>query len=240
MQKRNSLIILVVFVLSISGLHAQNTGFMGKRVIVNMGAELSPAWKRPVSEKLTFDTKYLSFNAILSPGIEVIAHKSGTAGLVYHYLGTRYNTPSRNGFSMEDDLYNVVEPLTAHGLGIFYKQYMRFADGRAPMGSYFKLQFDGFFYKCPSSYGNRTLTMTDHLFAMKLEMGTDFLVFNRLRLSTGFALGFPFSGYKGLGYDNEFLEVGIYTDQEIYDYARSRIFGAYWIGFTVGVGFLAF
>jgi len=157
MARRRNNFLLFVFLCFAWGLTAQNTGYMGKRVIVNMGAELSPAWRRPVSEKLTFDSKYLSFNAILSPNIEIIAHKTGTVGLVYHYLNTRYNTPFKEDGYFEfislDSIYekpDIVEKLTAHGFGIYYKQYMRFADGRSPMGAYIKLQFDGFFFQCPT------------------------------------------------------------------------------------------
>jgi len=224
----------IVFALFTLGLTAQNTGYMGKRVIVNMGADFSPAWKRPVSEKLTFNSKYLSFNYILSPNIEVITHKSGTAGAVYHYLNTRYNVPT--GFVFYTDVRN----LTSHGFGIFYKQYMGFANGRSPMGAYIKVQFDGFFYRYTHGYGHDAISINDKLFAMKIEFGNDFLLFDRLRLSTGLSLGSTFGGYKALGYDNEILDWGLYNDQQIYDYARSRIFGAYWLGFTVGIGFLAF
>ena len=240
MQKRNSLIILVVFVLSISGLYAQNTGFMGKRVMVNMGAELSPAWFRADYDKF----KYLSFNVIYSPSIEVITHKSGTAGVVYHYLKTRYNTPL---ILETEDIYwswdIKEEQLKSHGFGIFYKQYFGGLDGRAPIGAYFKAQFDGFFFKCPSSSENRTLMMSDKLFAMKFEFGRDFLLFNRLHLSSGFSIGIPFGGYKvlfGNDLDGIIGSINPVGEFPINEYARTRILSAYWIGFTVGVGFLAF
>jgi len=231
---------------------AQNTGYMGKRVIVNFGTEFSPAWKRPnFSNNPNFQCKWYSFNYILSPGIEIITHKTGTAGVVYHYLNTKYRTPPKNnplndgdtiwiGLPYEED---IIEDLTAHGFGIFYKQYMRYADGRAPVGPYIRLQFDGFFFKCPASYQNRTITMNDKLFAMKIEIGNDFLLFDRLRLSTGFSFGLPFGGFKGLGLDNEWGDIFNWNAtgyEQINEYARSRIFGAYWLGFTVNVGFLAF
>jgi len=241
--------VFVVFALSMPCLTAQNTGYMGKRVIVNMGAELSPAWVRPAHEKFNFNNEYLAFNCILSPSIEIITSKRGTAGIVYHYLNTRYNAPSTSKFIITEeeweDFHNVVEKLKANGFGIFYKQYMG-DNGRAPIGPYFRFQFDGFFFKCPDSYENEAIIqISDHLFAAKIEIGNDFLLFNRLRLSTGFSLGFPFSGYKGLGYDNEgfFFEIfnwdGVGYEQPK-EYAKSRILGAYWIGFTINIGFLAF
>jgi hypothetical protein len=263
--KRNNLLLIVVLLLLIPCLTAQNTGYMGKRVIFNMGTEFSPAWKRPACN-VNFQNKYLRFNTILSPNVEVIVHKRGTAGVAYHYLNTRYNTPMteeggmwlrfHNGKTIDSFYSNepFVDGLTAHGFGIFYKQYMKFADGRSPVGPYIKLQFDGFLFKCPDGYlYNRQLVqisdkeytfvkVSDQLFAAKIEIGNDFLLFNRLRLSTGFSFGLPFGGFKGLYYDNDifkFFKDG-YEHVPINEYARSRIFAAYWLGFTVNIGFLAF
>jgi len=250
--------VCIVLLCSISCLTAQNTGYMGKRVIVNMGTEFSPAWKRPnFANNPNFHYKWYSFNYILSPGIEIIVHKRGTVGAVYHYLNTKYNTPrTKEGGKwffildtkgqISDSIYfdkPSVDNLTAHGFGIFYKQYMKYADGRAPAGPYIKLQFDAFFFKCPDTYFyDRTFNMVpDQLFAAKIEIGNDFLLFNRLRLSTGFSFGLPFGGFKGLYYDNELFDM-LKTGSEhvpINEYARSRILGAYWLGFTVNIGFLA-
>ena len=232
---------VVVLMLSIPCLTAQNTGYMGKRVSVNMGTEFSPAWKRPVCN-INFDKEkynFLAFNCILSPSIEIIATKKSTAGVAYHYLKTKYNTPRQY---LEDSWFhddtvsydNIMENLTAHGFGIFYKLYPI----KAPIGPYFKFQFDGFFYQCVDSYYDRTTMMSDKLFAMKIEFGNDFLFFDRLRFSTGFSLGVPFGGFKGMHWDNTWLD---YSQRHpLHEYARSRILGAYWLGFTVNIGFLAF
>ena len=247
MRKRNKLLIFLIFVLLMPCLTAQNTGYMGKRVIVNMGADFSPAWRRPIN--MTIQPKYLAFNTILSPSIEIITHKGGTAGLVYHFLSTKYNTPLKEDESFTiiwiDSIYDpdlpVLTDLKSHGFGIFYKQYLQNGRGRSPIGPYFRMQFDGFFFQCPDSYEDRTITMSDRLFAMKLEVGNDFLLFNRLRLSTGFSLGIPFGGYRGLALDNEFIgEFSNFYTKPLNEYARSRILGAYWLGFTVNIGFLAF
>ena len=249
MRKRNNFILFMVLLCTTSCLSAQNTGYMGKRIVFNMGAEFSPAWFRPACD-INFKNRYLRFNTILSPSVEIITSQRGTLGLVYHYLGTKYNTPLKEheygGIIYLDSVYEdelpVVEDLKAHGFGIFYKAYL--GNGRSPTGTYLKAQFDGFFYKCPSSYEDRTTKISDQLFAMKIEFGNDFLLFNRLRLSTGLSFGLPFGGFKGLGYDNPWMITEIFNwneeDLELRQYARSRIFGAYWIGFTVNIGFLAF
>ncbi|MCL2131267.1 MAG: hypothetical protein FWH36_02240 [Lentimicrobiaceae bacterium] len=246
MQKRNSLVIVIVFVLSASCLTAQNTGYMGKRVLFNMGAEFSPAWKRPVCD-VNFKNKYLRFNCILSPSIEGIISQRGTVGVVYHYLSTKYNNPlpeeesyweDEDGYGYYGETKYEVRDLTAHGFGVFYKLNII----KAPIGPYLKFQFDGFFFKCPTQE-DRSVMMTDKLFGVKVEFGNDFLLFNRLRLSTGFSLGMPFGGFKALGHENEFFDIFndiIGYNEQPYEYARSRILGAYWLGFTVNIGFLAF
>jgi len=223
-----------------SCLSAQNTGFMGKRFLFNMEVKFSPAWVLPnFSENPNFQGKWYSFDYTLSPNVEFILHKKGTLGLVYHYLGTRYRTQIMDTGYVEDDWWgnNVtykIENLKAHGFGIFYKAY--FGEARAPAGLYFKTQFDGFFFKCPNE--ERTGTMSDQLFGTKIEFGNDFLFFNRLHLSTGFSLGITFGGFVGDGLFSH-LAGGFGIVPPNLD-ARSKILGTYWLGFTVGIGFLAF
>ena len=243
MQKRSNLLLLSVLLLSISCLTAQNTGYMGKRVIFNMGVELSPAWLRPnFSDNLNFQYKWYSFNYTLSPNIEIIAHKTGTAGIAYHFLKTKFDTPYNEDFISPklDAFHNLMPPdLTSHGFGIFYKQYI--FSGRAPIGAYIRFQFDGFFFKCPpyyDEYGHFS-EISDQLFATKVELGNDFLLFNRLRLSTGLSSGITFGGYKDDGFFSGFLGYDEFY-QPANEYARSRILGLYWFAFTVNIGFLAF
>jgi len=208
------IVVVVVFVLSISCLHAQNTGFMGKRVIINMGAEFSPVFRNSYVHD---QFKYFQFNCILSPNIEVITTKRATAGVVYHHFRTKY-----------EPFWGESEDLTTHGFGVFYK--FSIANGkRALVGPYLKAQFDGFFFNCPS-YNDEITEMSDRLFAVKVELGKNFLLFNRLHLSSGVSFGVPFGGYK------------VITDagKSVSDFAKTRILGAYWFGLTVNIGFLAF
>ena len=213
MQKRNNLLLFMVLVLSMNALTAQNTGYMGKRVVFNMGAEFSPVFRNFYVHE---DFKYFQFNCILSPNIEVITTKRATAGVVYHYFNTVYEP------FWDDDLS---DNLTTHGFGVFYK-FSIGGERRALIDTYLKTQFDGFFFKCPDG----ATTISDKLFAVKIEFGKDFLLLNRLHLSSGVSFGLPFGGYKAV------LDNG----KTVNDFAKTRIFGAYWFGFTVNIGFLAF
>ena len=249
MKKNKLLLICVIVLFGTSLLQAQNTGYMGKRVIFNMGTSFSPAWVNPSS--LNEDPKKLvwhAFNYTLLPNIEVIAWRLGTVGANYHFFKTKYfyhylvkTTDDNNYYS--DTYANRIqlEDLTSHGVGLFYKQYFG-SRSRAPMGTFIKFQLDGFFFKHPISYTDQTMKNSS-LFGCKIEFGHDFLFFNRLRFSTGISLGSTFGGYKTLLEDKNSSENWfiLFDDVEpIESYAKNRILGHYWLGFTVNIGFLAF
>ena len=69
---------------------------------------------------------------------------------------------------------------------------------------------------------------------MKIEYGYDFWPVNFFKLSLGVSLGTTFGGYKGLF--NDFFGNG----NTFRAYAHTRILGAYWLQFKLGIGFLAF
>jgi len=74
------------------------------------------------------------------------------------------------------------------------------------------------------------------LFGFKVEYGYDFLLFDRLKLSTGISLGTTFGGYKTKMSDllDSFDIDGI----EHIEYGKSRLLNAYWFGIKVGIGLL--
>jgi hypothetical protein len=233
-----------------SSLYAQNSGFMGKRIVFNMGTAFSPAWLKPnFADNEKYQCKWYSFNYTLSPNVEFITWKMGTVGLAYHYFNTKYHYGGEeivyreNHTNNNDIVYNYIggiEDLKSHGFGIFYKQYMG-QKAYAPMGSYFKLQFDGFFYKRINTYSDKTL-VNDRLFAFKIEFGQDYLFFNILRLSTGVSLGVPFGGFKTMFFtyeksENYYYSLNIHPMEE---YVKGRILSHYWLGFTVSIGVIPF
>jgi hypothetical protein len=247
---------IVIFLFSISLLCAQNSGFMGKRVVFNVGTAFSSAWMKPnFADNPKYHFKWYSFNYTLSPNVEFIAWRMGIVGLSYHYFSTKYNYPSSELRNQQNDggisvvyedngvSFNYktgVSNLKSHGFGVFYKQYMG-SKAYAPMGSYFKLQFDGFFYKRLYSRTDKTM-VNDRLFAIKIEFGRDLLFFNILRLSTGVSLGVPFGGFNTMFFENYrgdgFFDTG--EIKEMGDYAKGRILSHYWLGFTVGIGVIPF
>ena len=247
MKKQGLILFCIIVLLGTSQLQAQ--GFMGKRVMFNMGASLSPAWFNPSA--LNEDPQELvwhAFNYTLSPNVEVIAWKLGTVGASYHFFKTKYFyhylIKTADGDKYRQDTYAErlkLEDLTSHGVGLFYKQYFP-SRSRAPMGTFMKFHLDGFFFKHPISYTDQTMKNSS-LFAFKIEFGKDYLFFDRLRFSTGFSLGIPFGGYDALLESNESIEnIMMYLGdvKPVESYAKTRILGHYWLGFTVSIGFLAF
>jgi hypothetical protein len=250
-MKINKLIVVLgLFLVFNSGLQAQNGSFMGRRVLFNLTTNFSPAWGNPnFFENSDHWGKYYAFNFDLSPGIELIAWKKGTVGVNYHWFKTKFDYPKNQSQNEWDDLLpflsnNAIEAnLNVHGFGIYYKQYIG-KKARAPIGTYWRFQLDGFFYSTPALQG------IGNLFAFKAEFGRDFLFFDRLRVSAGFSLGIPFCAWKELNYNysgnNPFLLLarisGSYYDNSatMGDYVNARLFGHYYIGFVLSVGVLAF
>ncbi|MDR2867937.1 MAG: hypothetical protein LBV46_00145 [Bacteroidales bacterium] len=241
---KNRLQIILIFsliIFSFSELFAQKNGsYMGNRVLFNFGTELSPAWSKPNFFKNSEHwRKYYSFNYVISPGIEIIAHKRGTVGAVYHYCTSRfdYKYDDGNAYWYENRL-TAVGDLTSHGFGVFYKQY--FGNySRAPFGAFIKFQFDGFFYKaqCPLPYPE---VVTGKMFGLKIAIGHDFLFFDRLKVSTAFSIGTPLSNWSGLLRSSKFFGIGLDRGASVNDYIDSRIFGLYFFGCEMNIGLLAF
>jgi hypothetical protein len=245
-MKPKHILALIAILLSVFSLHAQNSGFMGKRIVFNMETTFSPAWLKPnFANNARYHYQWYSFNYTLSPNIECIAWKLGTVGLSYHYFSTKYDCPGNvNGtadYTINNDLIYIydsdLETLKSHGFGVFYKQYIS-SKAYAPMGSYLKLQFDGFFYKRPNNNVDRTM-VNDRLFGIKIEFGQDFLFFNILRLSTGVSLGVPFGGYNTM-FDERSVFYDNLESNSVEKYAKGRVASHYWLGFNVAIGVIPF
>ena len=223
-MKRNIIILMMLVGLS-TGLFSQNTGYMGKRFLINTDIVLSPSYFKP--SITNNEPGYLSFNYIFSPNIEIIAWKRGTVGFVGHQISSRYNSSKYdyNEICYEyrgTDTYD----LSAWGYGIFYKQY--FKRSRAPMGSYIKFEFDFFHYKYNLELVNPEKSFMS---GMKVEFGRDYLFFNRLRCSIAYSMGFTFQGMEN---------VFTHSSSSHFDAAQGKMAAMYWLGFKFGIGALAF
>jgi hypothetical protein len=252
-MKINKLVtVLGLFLVLNSGLQAQNGSFMGRRILFNLTTNFSPAWGNPnFFNNSDHWEKYYAFNFDFSPGIELIAWKKGTVGANYHWFKTKFDYPAflrQDGFHIDEYdpwfFYAAVADLNVHGFGVYYKQYIG-KKARAPIGTYWRFQLDGFFYATPA------LQVKGNLFAFKTEFGHDFLFFDRLRVSAGFSFGIPFCLWKELGYNYSeksfsmmwvtgMSDAFFNSSMTINDYVNARLFGHYYIGFVLSVGILSF
>ena len=164
-----------------------------------------------------------------------------------------------------------------HGMGIFYKYYFS-RKSFAPMGYFVKAELNYFFYKyktgeinfnkyieLPNNYWDFSYAFPDgqrginnvlyekttgkgSVGGLKLEIGRDFLFFNRLRLSTGIGFGVTFGGYKTNPFNNNNKYVFAFCADESYkqnivkptEFINGQLLGTYWFGLRMGIGFLAF
>jgi len=230
MIKKRVLLILFHSMLFFPAVLSQNNGYMGKRFLFNVDASFSPAYFNP---NFYGKSGYLHFNYILSPNIEIIAFKKGTAGLTGHYFNSFYEykevvktsyNPYIPYFFYDQKEYIKQHPFRCYGFGIFYKQY--FSRARAPLGTFLKLELDFLFHQYfTDSIKNYALNP-----GFKIEFGKDYLFWDRLRISYGTSIGLTFNGYKGI----------VDKQESQRDASANRVLGIYWIGFRIGVGVLAF
>lgn len=247
MKKIISLLLLTVALHA--QVNAQGYNFMGKHILFNANVTVSPSWLNPnpmTPHLATLSTKaqrYLGINYWVAPSIEAIVWEKGSVGAGYNFykspfkgkLAVLVDSPYGNYYSYYN-YYDFTGMITAHGFNVFYKQYV--GHTVAPLGQYFKFNFDGFFYNYSEIVPNIAQEGKDMLFGFKVEYGYDFLVLDRLRLSVGASIGTTFNNFS-LAF-KQMVGEDYSTDYTISDYANSRMWMAYWFGIKLGVGFLAF
>jgi hypothetical protein len=179
-------LITLFFITTILTSYSQTAGYMGKRFVVNLDANISMGYPISFNQNMGFtgDNGYLSFNYILSPHIEYTLTNKVAMGVMYHFFGTKFD----GNYSREAIYDNITMPfinLYSNGAGIYCKIYMYY-DNHAPFGLYTKFQFDWLHYNFDAyTYGLKS----GNVFGGKVELGYDYLFFDRLRLSWGVALG---------------------------------------------------
>lgn len=211
---------ILIFVLSFInvGLIAQNNGFLGKRVLFNMDVKVTPTFTAPTNFG-SYDI--VSFDFTFSPNIECIIYKKGIAGLAFNYLSTQYQFDHR------------ILPVQFSGGGIFYKQYLNRSSDyyQAPFGVYTAFRFDYLKYNCktPDYYD-----YSGTLFGFRAEIGVDYLLWNRVRLSWGLSVGFTNKGVLS------FLNIGNYYPLSFVSAIEDRMATNYLYHNKIGIGILLF
>lgn len=219
--------LIFIFIFGIQFMTAQNVGHLGKRFLINMDATFSPSYRYPDREGYH---GYLNFNYRLSPSIEFILNNKSSMGAFYSYAPLMF-IPSE--FIFNHSIVNT--PIDVIGYGMFYKVYFSNNQYHAPYGAYFMTSLSriGFQYE-----SNIIGTGKGVNYALQIEFGYNFLIYNRLRLTWGVTFGGTTS-WINLGINEDFLTIQKKFQNPI-DYAENRIFGTYIFGTKIGIGFLAF
>jgi len=233
-MKRKLFLSTLILTVSLTGF-SQNVGFMGKRLVVNAEGVFSTALSNP---NMNGNSGFFSYNWMVSPNLEIICHNQGTVGAAFNFFQTSFFSSYYDIGDHHIYYSDVPIRLNTMGAGIFYKQYLG-RNSAAPYGSFIKFQFDWLNYDFVNSYNEALIKEKYYLLCLKVEMGRDYLFFNRLRLSWGFSVGVPLYGNENTQ-DNPFgsRSSGLFSFQSAS--AKERIFYHYLFGFRIGVGFLAF
>ena len=241
--------LLLIIVAFCAQMNAQGYNYMGKHILFNANVTVSPSWLNPnpmtphLANLSTHAQRYLGINYWVAPSVEAIVWEKGSVGAGYNFykspfkgtLAVLVNSPYDNYYSYYN-YYDFTGMITAHGFNVFYKQYV--GHTVAPLGQYFKFNFDGFFYNYSEIVPSIAPEGKDMLFGFKVEYGYDFLVLDRLRFSIGASIGSTFNNFS-LAF-KQMVGENYSPDYTISDYANSRMWMAYWFGIKLGVGFLAF
>ena len=250
MKKIISLLLLTVALCT--QVNAQGYNYLGKHVLFNANVTVSPSWFNPnpmtpyLTNLSTHAQRYLGINYWVTPSVEAIVWKKGSVGVGYNFYKSPFKGKIADLVNNPYDYYSYYDyhdftgMITAHGFNVFYKQYL--GNTFAPLGHYFKFNFDGFFYDYNIVYYENDNPHYDYgkdmLFGFKAEYGYDFLVFDRLRLSVGVSIGTTFNNFTPAF--EQIVGEDYSPEYKISDYANARMWMAYWFGIKLGVGFLAF
>jgi hypothetical protein len=225
-MKKIVLIIIYLTVFS-SAVSAQSVGHLGKRFLINLDGTFSPSYKHP---DFNGYFGYFKFNYRITPSLEFVLGKKISVGVLFSYAPTMFS-PTIEPFN--HSVLNM--PLNINGYGAFFKKYFSFTeDNHAPYGSYFMVSASRLNYQYQGILGEGA----GNNYAFQIEIGYNYLLFNRLRLTWGASIGGTTSGFY-FGFDEDFFPIKKKL-QTLNDFAENRIFGTYMFGTKIGIGFLAF
>lgn len=221
------IILITIIVLFTATSNAQKVGHLGKRFLVNFDCTFSPSYFQP---DFNGYHGYFQFNYRVNPGIEFIFSRKRTIGVTYTFSKTQF-CPSLNLFQ-----HSILYPdLFIQGFGINYKKYIDYySKSKAPYGTYIMLSVNRIYYNYYSDIIGNGKGKT---VALQLELGYNYLLFDRLRLSWGVAIGGTIDGFF-VNLDGV-VPVGLNPDGPD-SFAKNRLFGTYFFGTKIGIGFLAF
>ncbi len=222
-MKKIYLILSFLFVMiALQDLNAQKLGYLGKRLVFNLDTKIGIDLDNINIYPFSFESP-ITF--IYSPGFEFVVAKNVTLGLAVNYN-------SKNLDVFYNDLDYTALPFYVLGATFTFKRYLNGSSDyyQAPFGVFyaFKLDYIHYILNFP------TFLYDDRLLGAKFEIGADYIVWKRIRLSWGFSLGVT----------NYFLEDDLFSFSKhsgsFASHLSSSVRGSYFINNRVGIGILLF
>jgi len=268
-------IFFIFITVCVSAASFSQVGYMGKRFLINADGWVSPCWFVPNSNGNTGFLPFNYFlepgvefviSKKMSIGATYLNTRESKFPAVYANGKMDFPYPSYN---IQKDFYidgnNHNSTFKTHGVGLYYKYFF----GRksfAPIGYFVKAELNYFFYnykidavdamkyvnEIPNGYEDYSHILYEgesgkgSIGGIKVEVGRDFLFFNRLRLSTGIGFGVTFGGFKTNPFNNGKSPKYVYNSNDSDKIVKpteiiyGQLLGTYWFGLRMGIGFLAF
>lgn len=222
MKKFILIFTLFVSIIFLNQAYAQKVGYQGKRFLFNFDTKIDLEFEELDMFELNLLPKFLfSF----SPNIEYIILKNSSIGLAANYFSDNLSVNYLN-----QDYSNL--PFTVVGGGIFFKHYLNKRDDfyQAPFGVYLNFRFDYLKYYLEFP----TFVYDNFVLGTRVELGVDYLIFDRVRLSWGISLGLSSS------FLNEYYPLFDIYDSDIARTLNSETSRRYGLQHKFGIGILLF
>jgi hypothetical protein len=176
-MKKIYILSFLFVVITIQNINAQKLGYLGKRFLFNLDTKI--AIDLEDFEIYPFmDESPLTF--IYSPSFEYVVGKNTSLG-----LGLNYFSKNLDVYYNDQD-YSAL-PFYVFGATFTYKHYINGSSDyyQAPFGVFYAIKLDYMHY----ILNFPTMLYDDRLIGAKFEIGADYIVWKRLRLSWGFSIG---------------------------------------------------
>ncbi len=245
---RNKIKFIIPLLFVVSSVFGKTSGYMGKRLALSYGLELSPAFFNPTPNQIfgsidlnigsTYQLEYI-LNRKLSVGLSL--NRMKTQALFSSTVVTyEFDDIYTNEYSTSTDYIDVNGDINATGFGISLKYYTR---NVAPLGGYLKAEFQYLPYKFNRTYSDEETEDNDYIFvdpdgyhtyAVKFEFGKQRVYFDRIIINMAINSGFVF--------DNTLIRLDSNFNQyeSVYYNSNLRLMMMSFFNLKIGIGLLAF
>lgn len=248
-MKKTILFLLLVTACFSSG--AQSPGYLGKKFSFSYGLYLNNTLSNP---NFMGSDGIGAINLRNVFTLDYVLARKFSLGVSFHYFPTMFsykgycNYEVISGNQINSKHFNgsntLKSKMNVYGIGINPKFFL--SDHIAPLGSYLKPELLLLLYTVNSNIEDigDEKDIPDFknyspykAFAISLEFGKNYILFNRLMLDFGFQAGLVFNGSMRPGFADSYE----YNEKNYYNFTpKKRLIGNYLFNARLGIGFLVF